>query len=79
VLSSAQWAGTAPVTLERTGTNDLLVLAGGGVLGHPDGPAAGITSIRQAWAAAVAGVPLDEVDSPELVRALEHFGGVVAR
>ncbi|GAA2875218.1 RuBisCO large subunit C-terminal-like domain-containing protein [Nonomuraea rubra] len=79
VLSSAQWAGTAPVTLERTGTEDLLVLAGGGVLGHPDGPAAGITSIRQAWAATAAGVPLHEVDSPELVRALEHFGGVVAR
>ncbi|MGW3345697.1 RuBisCO large subunit C-terminal-like domain-containing protein [Nonomuraea rubra] len=79
VLSSAQWAGTAPVTLERTGTEDLLVLAGGGVLGHPDGPAAGITSIRQAWAATAAGVPLHEVDSPELVRALERFGGVVAR
>jgi ribulose-bisphosphate carboxylase large chain len=79
VLSSAQWAGTAPVTLERTGTDDLLVLAGGGVLGHPDGPAAGITSIRQAWTATVAGVPLSEVDSPELARALEHFGGAVAR
>ena len=79
VLSSAQWAGTAPVALERTGTDDLLVLAGGGVLGHPDGPAAGITSIRQAWAAAAAGTPLTEVDEPELVRALEHFGGVVGR
>ncbi|GAA3546022.1 ribulose-bisphosphate carboxylase large subunit family protein [Nonomuraea rosea] len=79
VLSSAQWAGTAPVALERTGTTDLLVLAGGGVLGHPDGAAAGITSIRQAWAAAVAGVPLHEVDEPELARALEHFGGVVHR
>ncbi|MEO3805095.1 RuBisCO large subunit C-terminal-like domain-containing protein [Nonomuraea sp. B1E8] len=79
VLSSAQWAGTAPVTLERTGTSDLLVLAGGGVLGHPDGPAAGITSIRQAWAAAEAGVPLAEVREPELARALRHFGGVVRR
>ncbi|WP_326627738.1 RuBisCO large subunit C-terminal-like domain-containing protein [Nonomuraea fuscirosea] len=79
VLSSAQWAGTAPVTLERTGTDDLLVLAGGGVLGHPDGPAAGITSIRQAWTATAAGVPLTEVDSPELYRALDHFGGVVTR
>ncbi|GAB2909741.1 RuBisCO large subunit C-terminal-like domain-containing protein [Nonomuraea fastidiosa] len=79
VLSSAQWAGTAPVTLDRTGTDDLLVLAGGGVLGHPDGPAAGITSIRQAWQAAAAGVPLSEVDAPELARALEHFGTAVAR
>ncbi|MGW0200142.1 RuBisCO large subunit C-terminal-like domain-containing protein [Nonomuraea sp. NPDC003201] len=79
VLSSAQWAGTAPVALARTGTTDLLVLAGGGVLGHPDGPAAGITSMRQAWAASVAGVPLDEVDEPELRAALKHFGGVIRK
>ncbi|MEV4115736.1 RuBisCO large subunit C-terminal-like domain-containing protein [Nonomuraea sp. NPDC049695] len=79
VLSSAQWAGTAPVALERTGTTDLLVLAGGGVLGHPDGPAAGIASIRQAWVAAEAGVPLDEVDEPELRSALKHFGGVIQK
>ncbi|MEV1170524.1 RuBisCO large subunit C-terminal-like domain-containing protein [Nonomuraea sp. NPDC049784] len=79
VLSSAQWAGTAPVTLECTGTTDLLVLAGGGVLGHPDGPAAGIASIRQAWAASEAGVPLDEVDEPELRAALKHFGGVIRK
>jgi ribulose-bisphosphate carboxylase large chain len=56
-----------------------LVLAGGGVLGHPGGPAAGITSLRQAWAASVAGVPLDEVDEPELRAALEHFGGVIRK
>ncbi|MEV6036781.1 RuBisCO large subunit C-terminal-like domain-containing protein [Nonomuraea sp. NPDC052116] len=79
VLSSAQWAGTAPVALDRTGTTDLLVLAGGGVLGHPDGPAAGITSMRQAWAASVAGVPLDDVDEPELRAALKHFGGVIRK
>ncbi|WP_327581598.1 RuBisCO large subunit C-terminal-like domain-containing protein [Nonomuraea sp. NBC_00507] len=74
VLSSAQWAGTAPTTWQRTGTTDLLVLAGGGVLGHPDGAAAGVVSIRQAWAATLAGVPLRESGEPELVRALEYFG-----
>ncbi|MET8865212.1 RuBisCO large subunit C-terminal-like domain-containing protein [Nonomuraea sp. NPDC004580] len=79
VLSSAQWAGTAPVTFDRTGTDDLLILAGGGVLGHPDGPAAGVTSIRQAWRATTSGTPLEKADTPELTRALTHFGGMVPR
>ncbi|MEV4798404.1 RuBisCO large subunit C-terminal-like domain-containing protein [Nonomuraea sp. NPDC049421] len=79
VLSSAQWAGTAPVTFARTGTDDLLVLAGGGILGHPDGPAAGVTSIRQAWTATTSGTPLDKTDTPELTRALTHFGEAVPR
>jgi ribulose-bisphosphate carboxylase large chain len=59
VLSSGQWAGTAPVTFELLATTDLLVLAGGGIHGHPAGVAAGTESIRQAWQAAAAGVPLD--------------------
>ena len=33
------------------------MLAGGGVAAHPDGPGAGVRSLRQAWEAAVAGVP----------------------
>ncbi|MEV4564514.1 RuBisCO large subunit C-terminal-like domain-containing protein [Nonomuraea sp. NPDC049419] len=79
VLSSAQWAGTAPVTFDRTGTDDLLILAGGGILGHPDGPAAGVASIRQAWTATTSGIPLEQADTPELTRALTHFGGAVPR
>ncbi|NGN70388.1 ribulose 1,5-bisphosphate carboxylase, partial [Streptomyces sp. A7024] len=39
VLSSGQWAGTAHAAYELTGTDDLLVLAGGGIHGHPDGAA----------------------------------------
>ena len=39
VLSSGQWAGLAPETYRQTGTTDLLVLAGGGIHGHPGGPA----------------------------------------
>jgi ribulose-bisphosphate carboxylase large chain len=51
-------------------------MAGGGILAHPDGAAAGVTSIRQAWSAARAGVPLADAarDQPELARALAFFG-----
>jgi ribulose-bisphosphate carboxylase large chain len=77
VLSSAQWAGTAPITYDSVGSTDLLVLAGGGIHAHPGGTAAGVASIRQAWEAAVAGVPLDEYAGAhgELREALAHFGG----
>ena len=34
-----QWAGLAPATYAAVGTTDLLVLAGGGIHGHPDGAA----------------------------------------
>lgn len=78
VLSSGQWAGTAPITFALTGTTDVLMLAGGGILGHPGGPAAGVTSIRQGWEAAVSGVSLDEYAAtrPALQQAIEKFGPV---
>ena len=55
---------------------DLLYLAGGGILAHPDGAAAGVTSIRQAWSATRTGITLDEAarSAPELARALAFFG-----
>jgi len=76
-FSSGQWAGTVPATWQAAGTDDLLFMSGGGIMAHPDGPAAGVASIRQAWAAARAGVPLDEAarGQPELKRALDFFGG----
>ena len=76
VLSSAQWAGTAPVTYERVGSTELLVLAGGGIHAHPGGTAAGVASIRQGWKAAIAGVPLSEYarDHRALRQAIERFG-----
>ena len=59
MVCSGQWGGQAPETYERTGrTLDLMYLGGGGIHGHPQGPAAGVRAIRQAWAAAEAGVPL---------------------
>jgi ribulose-bisphosphate carboxylase large chain len=77
VLSSGQWAGQAPETFRRTQTVDLVYLAGGGIMAHPDGPAAGTASIRQAWEAAVAGEPLERYAEThgELAAALAAFGG----
>lgn len=76
VFSSGQWAGTMPVTFERVGSDDLIFLAGGGIIAHPDGPAAGVASLRQAWQAVRAGQTLDAhaQGAPELRRALEFFG-----
>jgi len=75
-FSSGQWAGTVPATWKAIGSDDLLFMAGGGILAHPDGAAAGVTSIRQAWSTARAGVPLADAakDQPELARALAFFG-----
>lgn len=75
-ISSAQWAGSAVKTYAETRTIDLIHLAGGGILGHPDGAAAGVSSMRQGWAAALAGTPLDEYAAthPELRAAIGKFG-----
>lgn len=76
VLSSGQWGGQAFETWRRTHTVDLLYLAGGGILAHPDGPAGGVAAIRQAWEASVAGRTLAEAvrEHPELLHAVERFG-----
>jgi ribulose-bisphosphate carboxylase large chain len=75
-FSSGQWAGTVPATWAAIGRDDLLFMSGGGILAHPGGAAAGVASIRQAWAAVRAGVPLAEAaaDAPELAQALAFFG-----
>jgi ribulose-bisphosphate carboxylase large chain len=75
VVSSGQTVRQPPDTFRRTGTADLMYLAGGGMMAHPGGPAAGCRAIRQAWEAAVAGVDLDEYarTRPELRQALEAY------
>jgi ribulose-bisphosphate carboxylase large chain len=77
VLSSGQWSGTVPATWAALKTDDVAFMSGGGILAHPDGPAAGVKSIRQAWDAARANVPLAAYarEAPELARALTFFGG----
>jgi ribulose-bisphosphate carboxylase large chain len=76
VLSSGQWGGLAHATYSAVGTTDLLVLAGGGIHGHPDGAAAGVTSMRDAWASAARGESAEAAfaQSAELRRAAELFG-----
>ena len=76
VISSGQWGGQAPETYTRTETTDLIYLSGGGILAHPDGAAAGVEAIQQAWEAAVSGKSLEQAvaSSPALLRATEKFG-----
>jgi ribulose-bisphosphate carboxylase large chain len=76
VVSSGQTGLQAPETFRRTRTVDLLYMAGGGIMAHPSGPAAGVSAIRQAWEAAVQQIPLETYgrDHSELRRQLEKFG-----
>lgn len=77
-FSSGQWAGTVPETFAAIGHTDLLFMAGGGIMAHPGGPAAGVISIRRAWDAVTAGVSLEEAARAhvELRQALDTFGRV---
>ncbi|MEM9204903.1 MAG: ribulose-bisphosphate carboxylase large subunit family protein [Pseudomonadota bacterium] len=76
VFSSGQSAVQPPETYKRLGSADLIYAAGGGIMGHPDGPAAGMESLRESWNAAIAGVPLTDHAKvhPSLARALEAYG-----
>lgn len=76
VIGSGQWGGQAPDTIAVTGgSTDLLYLCGGGIVSHPGGPGAGVRAVRQAWEAAVAGIPLAVYagDHPELAQSIDKF------
>ena len=75
VFSSAQTGLQAHDTYAALGNSDLICTAGGGIFGHPDGVAAGVTALRQAWEAAEAGVDLARYakDRPALARALTFW------
>jgi ribulose-bisphosphate carboxylase large chain len=77
VFSSAQTVLQPPETFRRFGSADLIYAAGGGIMGHPDGPAAGVESLREAWDAAMAGEDLDRraTARPALARALAQARG----
>ncbi len=76
VFSSGQWAGQAPDTYRELQSVDLIYLAGGGIMAHPDGPAAGVASLQEAWEAAMQGISLEiaSQDHPALRGALTMFG-----
>lgn len=73
VFSSGQTAKHAPGTYAALGSTDLIVTAGGGIMAHPHGVSAGVGALREAWEAAVAGIPLAEYarTRPALAKALE--------
>lgn len=72
VISSGQTVDQVADTHAALGTTDLMYLTGGGIMGHPDGPAAGVAAMRAAWDAAMAGIPaVDHARThPALARAL---------
>jgi ribulose-bisphosphate carboxylase large chain len=55
---------------------DLLYMAGGGIMAHPDGPAGGVTALREAWQAAVEGLSVEEGARKYLAfgKSVEKFG-----
>lgn len=76
VVSSGQWGGQAPETYRRTKTLDLLYMAGGGIIAHPSGAAAGVKALHQAWEAAVEGLSVSDAANkyPEFKLSVEKFG-----
>jgi ribulose-bisphosphate carboxylase large chain len=77
VFSSGQSVKQAPATYHALGSRDLIFACGGGIVAHPAGIAAGVHAVRQAWEAAVSGVPLEDYarNHPELNQALQKFAG----
>jgi ribulose-bisphosphate carboxylase large chain len=73
VFSSGQSARQAPGTFAGLGSTDLIFTAGGGIMAHPGGIAAGVAALREAWEAAVAGIDLSTYAAkrPALAKALE--------
>ena len=76
VPGGSDWAGTLAGVYRRIGSVDFGFVPGRGVFGHPQGPAAGAASIRQAWEACRLGIPLDQQARrhPELAAAMATFG-----
>ena len=75
IASAGQTVRQAAATLEAVGSSDLLVAAGGGIVAHPSGVAAGVKAMRQAYDAAMQKVDISEYaeDHPELAAALAEF------
>ncbi len=76
VFSSAQSAKQVAPTWAALGTPDLIYCAGGGIVAHPGGVAAGVEALRDAWDAAMSGIPVEQAarESKALREALETFG-----
>ncbi len=75
VASGGIHPALVPKNIELLGT-DLVINAGGGIHGHPDGTRAGATAMRQAIDAVMKKIPLERYAEthPELKRALDKWG-----
>ena len=75
VFSSGQSAVQASETYAQLGHADCIYAAGGGIMAHPDGPAAGVLGLREAWDAAIQGHTAEEYAKthPALAAALGKF------
>jgi ribulose-bisphosphate carboxylase large chain len=76
VFSSAQSARQVAPTWKALASPDLIYCAGGGIAAHPGGIAAGVAALRDAWQAAIDGVPVETAakESRPLREALDTFG-----
>jgi ribulose-bisphosphate carboxylase large chain len=72
VFSSGQSAKQAAGTLAALGGPDLIFAAGGAIMAHPHGPAAGVRALKEAFEAAMSGVPAESYakERPALAAAL---------
>jgi ribulose-bisphosphate carboxylase large chain len=77
VFSSGQTVRQVADTWSGLGTADLIYAAGGGLMAHPQGVAAGVRAMRQAWDAAMSGVDVEAYGAahPELRQALAKYSG----
>ena len=75
VCSGGLHPGLVPELLKLVGT-DIIVQAGGGIWGHPDGGTAGAAALRQAIDVALQGGSLEDYarDHKELQRAIDTWG-----
>ncbi|MFA9416944.1 type III ribulose-bisphosphate carboxylase [Natrinema sp. HArc-T2] len=80
VASGGLHPGVVDQLLEALGT-DIIVQAGGGIHGHPDGTHAGAKALRQSVEASMAGESLESYaeDHTELATALEKWGAETPR
>ena len=74
VCSGGIYPGHVPYLMRNFG-NDIIIQAGGGVHGHPDGTQAGATALRQAVDAVMEGETLEHYSRShkELMRAREYW------
>ncbi len=75
VSSGGLHPGLVPEIISLFG-RDVIIQAGGGVHGHPDGSRAGAKALRDAIDATIQGLSLEDFESFELKRALEKWGFV---